>query len=148
VHQQKLNEQSRSTIMEGTVEQIMTRQVLTLAPDAALRDAAWGLTISGIAGAPVKDVHGHVIGVLSKSDLADPVRSESGPHETVADAMTPILFAIRSSASVMDAVCRMVQTGAHRLVVIDDDGHLAGIVTPMDVLKEMVRRHRYGEGRR
>jgi CBS-domain-containing membrane protein len=36
----------------------------------------------------------------------------------------------------------MVQTGAHRLVVIDDEGKLAGIVPPMDVLKEMVRRDR------
>jgi predicted transcriptional regulator len=134
--------------MEGTVEQIMTKQVLTLALDASLRDVAWGLTITGIAGAPVKDADGHVIGVLSKSDLADPGRIEGRPHDTVADAMTPLLFAVRSSASVMDAVRRMVETGAHRLVVIDDDGHLAGIVTPMDVLKEMARRHRYGENPR
>jgi predicted transcriptional regulator len=131
--------------MEGTVEQIMTKQVLTLAPNASLRDVAWGLTITGIAGAPVADADGHVIGVLSKSDLADPGRVESGPHETVADAMTPLLFAVRSSASVMEAVRRMVETGAHRLVVIDDEGHLAGIVTPMDVLKEMARRDHHGE---
>lgn len=128
--------------MEGTVEQIMTKQVLTLAPDVDVRDVAWGLTITGIGGAPVQDSDGHVLGIISKSDLADPGRMKPGEHETVAEAMTPLLFAIRSSASVMDAVRRMVQTGAHRLVVIDDEGKLAGIVTPMDVLKEMVRRDR------
>jgi predicted transcriptional regulator len=127
--------------MEGTVQQIMTKKVLTLAPDSDVNDAAWGLTMKGISGAPVKDAHGHVLGVISKSDLANPGRTKpSLKRETVADAMTPLLFAIRASASVMDAVRRMVETGAHRLVVVDEEGQLAGIVTPMDVLKEMVRR--------
>jgi predicted transcriptional regulator len=129
--------------MTTTVADIMTKQVLTLSPDADVGDAAWGLTISGISGAPVKDAQGHVLGVISKSDLADPGRIKHGSgHETVGDAMTPLLFAIRSSDSVMDAARRMVETGSHRLIVVDDDGKLAGIVTPMDVLKDLVRRDR------
>jgi CBS-domain-containing membrane protein len=53
--------------------------------------------------------------------------------------MTPLVFAIRASDSMMEAVRRMVETGAHRLIVVNDDGKLAGIVTPTDVLKELVR---------
>ena len=135
------NEEDGDTTMEGTVEQIMTRKVLTLAPDADVNDAAWGLTMRGISGAPVKDAQGHVLGIVSKSDLADPgrMRSPLAP-ETVSDAMTPLLFAVRASDNLMDAVRRMVETGAHRLVVVDDEGKLAGIVTPMDVMRELVRR--------
>jgi len=36
--------------------------VLTLAPEAELRDVAWGLTVTGIGGAPVVDAEGHVLG--------------------------------------------------------------------------------------
>jgi len=126
--------------MQATVEQIMTKQVLTLAPDADVAEAAWGLTIGGIGGAPVRDAQGHVLGIVSKSDLADPGRIKPGQHESVTDAMTPLVLAIRASDSMMEAVRRMVETGAHRLIVVDDDGKLAGIVTPMDVLKELVRR--------
>jgi predicted transcriptional regulator len=84
-----------------------------------------------------------VLGIISKSDLTDPGRMKPGvAHEKVADAMTPLLFAVRSSDSIMDAARRMVETGAHRLIVVDDDGKLAGIVTPMDVLRELVRQER------
>ncbi|MEZ4228150.1 MAG: CBS domain-containing protein [Polyangiaceae bacterium] len=41
---------------------------------------------------------------------------------------------------VLDAAKRMVETGTHRLVVVDADGHLVGIVTPMDVLRRCVTR--------
>ena len=40
----------------------------------------------------------------------------------------------------LDAAKRMVETGTHRLVVVDADGHLVGIVTPMDVLRCYVTR--------
>src|SRR5262245_53452238 len=53
----------------STVSSIMTRKVLTVAAGADLKDAAWGLTLKGFSGAPVKDESGHVIGILSKSDL-------------------------------------------------------------------------------
>src|SRR5947207_9873765 len=107
-----------------TVDHIMSRKVLTVAADADVRDAAWGLTMRGIAGAPVKDDHGNLVGVLSKSDLLDPEKIDPAsrmPH-SVGDAMTPLFFAARTTDSVAFAVRRMVETGSHRIVVVDDKG--------------------------
>ena len=118
-----------------TIADIMTKKVLTIAPDAKAEDAAWGLTIAGFNGAPVQDEQGHLLGIVSKSDLVDPGRSKPDVPKKVADAMTPILFAVRAKDPAMDAVERMLETGAHRLVVVDDEGKLVGIVTPMDVLR-------------
>lgn len=121
------------------VRDIMTRKVLTLAPKARLSDAAWGLKLTGFNGAPVKDAHGQLIGVLSKSDLADLERTHGALESAhVEDAMTPVLFATLETDSVQFAAARMVQTGSHRLVVIDDGGHLVGILTPMDVMKALI----------
>lgn len=124
------------------VDEIMTRNVMTLAPDADVADAAWGLTVKGIGGAPVKDAAGHVLGLVSKSDLVDPARMKAGekgaPPMKVEDVMTPAVFAVRTTDSVRETARRMVETGSHRMLVIDPDGKLAGIVTTMDVLKALV----------
>jgi len=120
------------------VEDVMTRKVLTIDPHADVRDAAWGLSMKGVSGAPVKDEHGNLIGVLSKSDLSDPARMHGDSmSQTVEDTMTPFLFTAKASDPVRFAVRRMVETGSHRLVVLDDDGKLVGIVTPMDVMRAM-----------
>ncbi len=122
------------------VAEIMTRKVLTVAAEADLEDAAWGLTLKRISGAPVKDKWGNVIGVLSKSDLLDPnerdLRSDESPKAR--DVMTPVLFAARETDPVGFAVRRMVETGVHRLVVLDERGILIGVVTPMDVLRGLL----------
>jgi CBS-domain-containing membrane protein len=122
-----------------TVEEIMTRRVLTLDPEATIDDAAWGLTMKGVSGAPVRDAEGHLLGVLSKSDVVAKRDSLDGgsPH-TVKEAMTPALIAVQATDSVMVAAQRMVDTGTHRAVVVDAAGHMVGIVTPMDVVKALV----------
>lgn len=126
------------------VSDIMTRNVLTVSPDASVQDIAWGLRIRGVSGAPVRDGDGHLLGVVSRSDLNDPTRvGESGPESgqaTAGEAMTPALFAVRDTDTVLDAAKRMVETGTHRLVVVDGEGKLVGIITPMDVLRCYVTR--------
>ncbi len=52
-----------------TVDKIMTRNVLTIAPDAPLIDAAEIMLNEKISGLPVVDDHGHLIGVISESDI-------------------------------------------------------------------------------
>jgi CBS-domain-containing membrane protein len=120
------------------VEDLMTRRVLTVAAEADANDAAWGFTMKGVSGAPVMDERGNLIGVLSKSDLVDPEKRRSDERVTARDVMTPLLFAARASDPVSFAARRMVETGAHRLVVVDDGGALVGIITPMDVLRGLV----------
>lgn len=51
-----------------TVEQVMTSDVLVLAPEATLRDAVEALARRHVSGAPVID-GGRVVGTLSASDL-------------------------------------------------------------------------------
>jgi CBS domain-containing protein len=52
-----------------TVDKIMTRNVLTIAPDAPLIDAAEIMLNEKISGLPVVDDHGRLIGVISESDI-------------------------------------------------------------------------------
>ena len=120
------------------VEDIMTRNVMTVAPNTPVDDLAWGLTQKGVSGAPVQDAGGHLLGLVTKSDLADPNRPNKLHAATVEDVMCPVVFAVYASDSVLDAAKRMVDTGSHRLVVVDSSGHLAGIVSTMDVVRALV----------
>ena len=59
------------------VKDIMTRDVLTLAPDQSLRDAMEVLTSRHITGAPVA-AQGRIVGVVSLTDLAEYAASSPG----------------------------------------------------------------------
>ena len=51
------------------VSKLMTRQVVTISPDALIVDAAELMTGNKIAGLPVVDETGSVIGIVTESDL-------------------------------------------------------------------------------
>ncbi|MFW5920767.1 MAG: HPP family protein [Polyangiales bacterium] len=128
--------------MTTTVAEIMTRGVLTIAPGARIAELRKGLHEVGIDGAPVMDPSGHVLGVVSKTDLLDLERIARRTHKTesdltVEDVMTPVVVAVRMSDSAMYAVERMIDLGVHRVVVVDERDHPAGIVTAMDVLRAL-----------
>ncbi|NUQ77470.1 MAG: CBS domain-containing protein [Polyangiaceae bacterium] len=121
------------------VRDIMTKSVLTLAKDTPLSDAATTLSNMGVSGAPVCDEGGRVIGVFSKSDIVNKLADGTPASElTVGSLMTNHVFSVRAGDPLKTAVWLMVFENVHRLMVIGDDGRLAGILTPMDVLKAIV----------
>lgn len=67
---------------------------------------------------------------LSASDLLD--------EYTVADLMTRDILSQPSTATVTGAAGYMLETGVHRLLVIDDD-ELKGIVTATDIVRAVAQ---------
>lgn len=120
------------------VRDIMTREVVSLAGDASLDSAAWRLASEAVSGAPVRDAHGQLMGVLSKSDLVDFLRAgqELG---RVQDAMTPAIWAVHPDAPAIEAVELMLEKHIHRVLVVRGPGKLEGIVSTTDVLRAVAR---------
>jgi CBS domain-containing protein len=52
-----------------TVERVMTRNVLTIRPDASILDAAETMLNRKVSGLPVVDDHHHLVGILTESDI-------------------------------------------------------------------------------
>jgi CBS domain-containing protein len=128
------------------VRDIMTESVFTLSTTATLEVAARDLVAHRVTGAPVVDDR-RVVGILSKSDLADPDRGLArDPRAPVSAAMTPLVFSLRPSDPASAAVKLMLYEGVHRLVVLKDGGELAGIVSPMDVLQVVSRGEALDDG--
>jgi CBS domain-containing protein len=121
------------------VRDIMTTKVITLPREATTGEAARCLTTHRVSGAPVVD-RGRIVGVVSKTDLLDMRTRPSEPGDlTVDDVMTHLIFAVRPSDPAMLAVRLMVEEGIHRAVVVDEGGRLAGVISPMDVLRALAR---------
>jgi CBS-domain-containing membrane protein len=127
------------------IKDIMTRAVYTVEADASAEEAAWGLTRRHIGGAPARDGDGNLVGVLSSSDLINPepkqwIRGEP----TVGDLMNPDVISLYAEDPAMAAVTEMAKRDIHRIVVLDQESRLAGIVTPMDVVRAIARGQQFG----
>ncbi len=122
-----------------TVAEIMTEGVLSIPPDASVESLARGLERMGVHGAPVKDESGRIYGFISKSDLAAPEQGGDWENRKVSDMMSPVVIAVKVDDPIEDAIHRMVETGTHRVLVVDALEHPVGILTPMDVLRAIDR---------
>jgi CBS domain-containing protein len=149
--------------MKRTAKDIMNPMVVTVNSSMDLREAANILVEVGITGAPVVDDLGNLVGVLSQTDLVehelstereltveapfyrrpyddalDPERGfqiEALPTDTVRDVMTPFVMTIGETAPIREIAARMAKFLVHRLIVVDGEGQIRGIVTSLDVLR-------------
>lgn len=139
------------------VADLMTTDVLTAAPDDALKDAARALATRGISGMPVVGSTGHVLGVLSEADilakeidgdarvsalqrfLEGPPLDERFDAMIVEEAMTTPAITITPGRPVTEAAAVMLAEGINRLPVVDDDQRLVGLVTRADLVRAFAR---------
>jgi predicted transcriptional regulator len=124
------------------VRDVMERLVLWVLADQTVAEAAALFADESIGGAPVCDAHGRVVGMLSKSDVAECVAAHELDRH-VEDVMTVEAVSVNAADPLERAIAVMAFEGVHRLLVLDDDRRLVGIVTAMDVMRELV-----GFGRR
>jgi predicted transcriptional regulator len=123
---------------EAEVRDVMSEAVVFVRADMLAAEAAEVLTRHRINGAPVLGLGGRVVGVVSKTDLVDPRRAREETGLLVESLMTRILVAVRARDPLMQAVRLMVEEDIHRALVVNDDGTLAGIVAPMDILRGLL----------
>ena len=116
------------------VSDLMTHSVVTLTPEMSLAQATSTLATMDVSGAPVCDAEGRAVGVFSKSDIIK-LDGSVRPAATVGELMTAAVVGIRPSDPIAAAIDLMARRGVHRLMVLDEDGAVAGILTPMDIVK-------------
>jgi CBS domain-containing protein len=141
------------------VADIMTREVVTLSPDASAATAARLLLEHGISAAPVVDDAGRLVGILSEGDLlARP--SKDSPRGRwlrffeeeavcleelatarklkVKDLMTPHVAAVTDRTPI-DVVASLMHRRKLKRVPVLHDRKLVGIVSRVDLLAALIR---------
>ena len=141
------------------VVELMTREVVSVGPEASLKEVAQLLVEHRISGLPVCDEAGRVVGVVSEADI---LQRETGPVEregrfawlfddtagadarkaaarTAGEAMSTPPIMVESYRAAAGAARTMLEKGVNRLPVVDYHGKLVGIVTRADLVRAFVR---------
>lgn len=139
------------------VSEVMTTDVLTIGPEAPLKEAATMMVRAGISGIPVIDDDRRVIGIITEADFVTAEANRSwgrqrrrllaslfGDAETptarsVSDSMTADPHNIDRNSSVTEAARKMTELGVKRLPVVTPDGTLEGIISRADVMGAFAR---------
>ena len=140
------------------INEIMQRDVVTVAPETSLKDVAALLIEHGISGVPVCAQDGRVVGVVSEADIVQKEQTDDfnstaligrlldqaygdGARfaaRTAGGAMTSPAVTVRSRDDVAHAAHLLVTRRVNRLPVVDG-GRLVGIVTRSDLVRAFVR---------
>jgi len=125
----------------------MTEDPVTIAPHAKVREAVRLLQSMEIRHLPVVD-DDELVGMLSDRDL----RGVSLPHliderwfgdlrhamdEAVASVMSSDVLSVEAEADATEIIDLMLEHKVGAVPVVDADGNLVGIVSYMDVLREL-----------
>jgi len=110
-------------------------QVVTIAPDASIRDAAGKLREQNIAALVVK-CGDAVVGLISERDIVDALarQGERCCGLKVGEVMTRDVVTVAPEASLKRAMSLMTRHRTRHLLVLRD-GEPAGIVSIGDVIK-------------
>lgn len=135
------------------IRDIMTAEVVTLAPDTSIREAAEVLATERLGGAPVLQ-HGKLVGMLTAQDLMDFIASlATEPAEVrakgergilddhvVEEAMSRGPLRTVTPTTLVERAAELLATERmHRVPVLDDE-RLVGIVSTMDVVRAVADR--------
>lgn len=150
------DEEARAIPPAITVGDVMTKQVVTVAPGTELSEVIRTLLARGLRGVPVVDDTGHPVGMITNGDL---VRRgglklrlellealESSDREAAveavradnlhaSDVLTPDPVTTTADATLRRASELMLAHQVKRLPVVDEEGAIVGIISRVDILR-------------
>lgn len=112
------------------VQEIMNRELFSMRPTEPVHDALNYLIALGISGSPVLDEDGKPMGMVSARELL-----RAAQDDVIEQHMSRPVVTIRGRSTIHEAARIVGETGYHRLVVVDDEGHAVGIVSSLDVVR-------------
>jgi CBS domain-containing protein len=122
---------------ERTVFQSLThRHVISLGPQASIREAACVMTKANCGSVLIVDTLGTLLGILTERDLMTRVLAKALNPETtpVTDVMTRNPVCVRPEMTVSDAVLIMLERGFRHLPVVESGPRILGVFSVRDAL--------------
>jgi len=131
--------ESRQVTMKAAFEGVSVTDIMTragdlhiVAPETSVADLIQRMFSERHTGYPVLD-DGHLVGLVTLSD-AQNVKPVERDAFRVADVMTTELKTIEPDADAMEALERMQRDNIGRLLVVDGNDDLVGLITRTDLM--------------
>lgn len=129
------------------VNELMTRNVMTVPADMSIRKLVRLLEQNRITGAPVVDADGKLIGIVSGRDIVkaidhlirvhisiDEQQEDKGKYNWVEGIMSAKVFTCSADDDVREVFSTMVEKKIHRMPVVENDKPV-GIISSQDACK-------------
>jgi CBS domain-containing protein len=125
---------------ERPIREIMSTEVVAFTAQTSIQEATRIMLDRQISGAPVVDEARRPIGIVSKTDLLEAwyehhKSQDDAASSEVGHIMVPYLLAAQHTAPIALAAALMAYEGVHRLLVLDEQSAMIGIVTSLDILR-------------
>jgi len=132
--------------LEEPIGPIVTRDVRIIDAETPVRDAAALMVKEGIGCLVVFSLKG-AIGIVTTRDILRKVTAAGeDPNSLLAkDIMTSPLISTSILSTVGEAAKLMVKEGIKRLIVTDDDGGFAGLLTMTDMVRWMASKEQLSD---
>lgn len=119
-------------VMTALAKDLMTREVVTVAPDATSRDIAKILTEHRISAVPVVDPSGAPVGMVSEGDLLG--RDQPERERRARDIMASPVQTVAEDSDIAE-IARLLAEPRCKEVPVLRDGRIVGIVSRTDLAR-------------
>ncbi len=118
--------------LHKTVGDLMSTVLVSLRETDRVSTAAREMTLSAIRHLPVVDEKGHLVGLVSSTDVVAAVGHKSDPE--IGTIMARDLYTVRRDSPAERAAATMIDQKLNALPVVGAGGELIGIITATDFL--------------
>jgi CBS domain-containing protein len=121
------------------MQEVMDTELLTIAPETTLREAAQRMSGRNVGAALLLDAAiGSYLGIITERDLLNAIAAGDDPDvRRVADSATSNIVTVSADASLEHAAEKMIKGGFRHLLVVTN-GDAIGIVSMRDLLVALV----------
>jgi CBS domain-containing protein len=143
-----------------TAQDIMNRQVRTVGPDLPIREAARIMLETDLRRLPVVEADGRLVGMLTRADLlqaiitsplmSPQVSSATQPLQPtaplagvpaqlrpIADFMSSEVSTVEEQTPLPEVIDALILSPLKRVIVVDSERRVKGIISDVDVLSQM-----------
>jgi CBS domain-containing protein len=113
---------------------VMATHVVTVSPATRLGDAARRMVEADVGAAMVVDTDGELAGVITERDLMRCVSEGTDPATPVEQRMTRHVLTATPDTAIPEAMALMVDGHFRHLPIVNEDGHVVGIISMRDLM--------------
>ncbi len=118
------------------VRDLMTREVRTVPPDMRVGELIEKMLAERHMGYPVVDGYGEIKGIVTLADIQRR-QGQGGDFRSqpISDVLSSRMVTIRESASALRAFEKMSRNNFERLIAVDAQGEMTGIISKTDLIR-------------
>ncbi|MDE1858318.1 MAG: CBS domain-containing protein [Thaumarchaeota archaeon] len=131
---------------EKTVGTVMSKTVMAMELNVSAKDCAKAMAKKGVSCAVITQ-GGSAVGIVTERDLVSKVLAESidAKNVLVRDIMSTPLITVAPEVPLTGAAELMARYRIRRLVVVNADGAMVGLVTTGDIARTLAEKQGYRE---